>query len=64
MKKVLLLLFLNSSLLTLNCFSQQYGWVALNPPSIPGTPDLSDLYFKNDSTEAAQITYSKQQMEG
>jgi photosystem II stability/assembly factor-like uncharacterized protein len=50
MKKVLLLLFLNSSLLTLNCFSQQYGWVALNPPSIPGTPDLSDLYFKNDST--------------
>jgi photosystem II stability/assembly factor-like uncharacterized protein len=50
MKKILLLSFFNFSLLIVNCFSQQYGWVALNPPSIAGTPNLSDLFFINADT--------------
>ncbi len=49
MKKFFFFLILNSTLYIVNCFSQQYGWVALNPPSIPSTPDFSDLYFINDS---------------
>jgi photosystem II stability/assembly factor-like uncharacterized protein len=50
MKIFLILLILNSSFLIFNCFAQQYGWVVLNPASIPPSTDLSDLYFTSHDT--------------
>jgi len=35
--------------LTSAVFTQQYGWQVLNPASIPGTPDFSDVFFVSDN---------------
>ncbi len=50
MKKLFLFLILNSAFLTLNCYSQQYGWMDIsnNLPSSNGTSGLSDLHFISD----------------
>jgi photosystem II stability/assembly factor-like uncharacterized protein len=50
MKKILLLSIFNFSFFIVNCYGQQFGWVALNPASIPPSADLSDLYFTNHDT--------------
>ena len=49
MKKLLIFIFLNFSFLIVNSFAQSYGWYIINPQSIPGTPDFSDVYFVNDN---------------
>ena len=57
---MILSLFFRSSLV----LGQQYGWVALNPASIPGTPDLADVFFITDnegwisSSSAAEIYHT------
>jgi photosystem II stability/assembly factor-like uncharacterized protein len=51
MKKILLLLILNSTFLIVNCYSQQYGWVDIsnNLPSSNGTASLSDMHWLNEN---------------
>lgn len=51
MKKIILLLILNSSFLIVNCFSQQYGWVDIsnNLPSSNGTVTLPDMHWISDN---------------
>ena len=49
MKKLLIFIFLNFSFLIVNSFAQAYDWYIINPQSIPGTPDFSDVYFVNDN---------------
>jgi len=50
-KKFLLVLILNFSFLTVNCFSQQYGWVDIssNLPTSIGTASLSDMNWLNEN---------------
>jgi photosystem II stability/assembly factor-like uncharacterized protein len=50
MKKILLVLIIHSTLYIFNCYSQQFGWIVIDPVSIPDSPDFSDLYFTNDNT--------------
>ena len=57
MKRVLLFIILLSSFFTLNSFAQTrlsggqaYGWYVIDPPTIPGTPDFSDVFFTDDNT--------------
>ncbi len=50
MKRFLLSIILLSSIYTLNSFAQTYGWYVIDPPSIPGIVDFSDLYFTDDNT--------------
>jgi len=58
MKKFHFLLLL-LALSSLHCaFAQQYGWQVLNPESIPGTPDFSDVFFVSD--DEGWITSSSQ----
>jgi photosystem II stability/assembly factor-like uncharacterized protein len=51
MKKLLMLLILNSSFLIVNCFSQQYGWIDIsnNLPASNGTVTLPDMHWISDS---------------
>ena len=48
MKKLLLFIIVLSSFFTLNSFAQSYGWYIIDPVTIPGTPDFSDVYFVSD----------------
>ncbi len=36
--------------LTSQLFAQTYGWYVIDPPSIPGIVDFSDIYFTDDNT--------------
>jgi len=48
MRKLFLIIILLSSFFTLNSFAQTYGWIDISN-NIPGTPDLSDVYFISDN---------------
>ncbi len=57
MKKYLLVLILQFSFFSLNSFAQtrlsggqSYGWYVIDPVSISGTPDFSDVFFTDDNT--------------
>ncbi len=48
MLKFLFVLILNLSFLIVNCFAQ--SWYVIDPTSISGTPDFSDLFFIDENT--------------
>ncbi|MBT8391572.1 MAG: hypothetical protein HKO83_05550 [Ignavibacteriaceae bacterium] len=50
MKRILLLTLFSFIFFNSNSFAQTYGWYVIDPPSIPGIVDFSDLYFTDYNT--------------
>ena len=50
MKRFLLFITLLSSMYTINSFAQTYGWQVIDPTSISGTTDFSDVFFTDPNT--------------
>ena len=46
---IILVIFI-FSLISIKTNAQQYGWYVIDPVSIPGTPDFSDVFFTDDNT--------------